>query len=96
MSDLRELQKARREAERAAAKLAEIELRLHQAAAPSPDGRSVRLTVEGLQPTQGMEIKYSLRSTEGRPVENVIHNTIHRLGKDEGRRTRDETKSERR
>ena len=29
-----------------------------------------------------MEIKYELRSADGKPVSGVIHNTIHELGDD--------------
>ena len=47
------------------------------AARISPDRRSVELTVPGLQPTWCMEIRYSLRGSEGEPVNGMIHNTIH-------------------
>ena len=45
----------------------------------SADGKTIRLTIPEIQPTWGMEIQYSLRSIDGRPVKGVIHNTIHRL-----------------
>ncbi len=45
----------------------------------SPDGRTVLLEIPEIQPTWCMEIKYSLRSSEGKAVEGVIHNTIHHL-----------------
>jgi putative heme-binding domain-containing protein len=45
----------------------------------SSDGMSVRIEVEGLAPTWGMEIRYRFRSESGRVVSGRIHNTIHRL-----------------
>jgi putative heme-binding domain-containing protein len=44
------------------------------------DGKSVRLEVPDLRPTRCMEIKLRLKGDDGRPVERVIHNTIHRMG----------------
>ena len=44
------------------------------------DGRTVEVTVPGLKPTWGMEIKYELKSDDGNPIRNTIHNTIHNLG----------------
>ncbi len=43
------------------------------------DGRTVRLDLDGLQPTWGMEVRYNLRSPTGAPVRGVPHNTVHRL-----------------
>ncbi|MBI3863542.1 MAG: heme-binding protein, partial [Planctomycetia bacterium] len=43
------------------------------------DGRTVRLELPDIRPTWCMEIKYSLRSAEGTPVNGTIHNTVHRL-----------------
>jgi hypothetical protein len=43
------------------------------------DGRTVRLDLDGLQPTWGMEVRYNLRSPTGAPVRGVLHNTVHRL-----------------
>src|SRR5262249_27753593 len=51
------------------------------AATLAPDGRTVRLTIPGIAPTQGMEIKYSLRGRRGEPVEGVVPNTILALPK---------------
>ena len=48
----------------------------------SKDGRTIRLTLPELKPTWGMEIVYSLKSTEGTTVRGKIHNTIHHLGND--------------
>jgi putative heme-binding domain-containing protein len=44
------------------------------------DGKTLTLDVADLQPTWGMEIKYSLRGADGQAVQGVIHNTIHNLG----------------
>ena len=46
----------------------------------SPDGKSLRILVDGLAPTWCMEIKFSLRTATGQLTEGVIHNTIHVLG----------------
>ncbi|MFM7150168.1 MAG: heme-binding protein, partial [Gemmataceae bacterium] len=51
-----------------------------KAAKASADGQTVTLEIEDLKPTWGMEIRYSIRSQDGRPAQGVIHNTIHRLG----------------
>ncbi|MFO0942129.1 MAG: hypothetical protein U0930_15430 [Pirellulales bacterium] len=45
----------------------------------SKDGHTLTLTCAQLSPTWCMEIKYSLRSLSGEPIEGVIHNTIHHL-----------------
>lgn len=50
------------------------------AAQLSSDGKSVTLTIAEMQPTMCMEIKYTLRTTNGAIVTGVIHNTVHRLG----------------
>jgi hypothetical protein len=50
------------------------------AAELSEDGTSVRLEIEGLEPTWGMEVQYEFRSKSDKVVEGKIHNTIHRLG----------------
>ncbi|MBS0265076.1 MAG: c-type cytochrome [Planctomycetes bacterium] len=49
------------------------------AATLSEDGLTLSLKIPELQPTWCMEIKYSLRSATGTPVNGVIHNTIHQL-----------------
>ena len=46
---------------------------------PLPDGKSVRLRIEGLEPTRGMEIKYRLKGADGRAIVGVIHNTINKI-----------------
>ena len=48
----------------------------------SADGKTLMLDVADLRPTWCMEIKYELRSADGKPVIGVIHNTIHELGDD--------------
>ncbi|MCY2963875.1 MAG: hypothetical protein NT069_09555, partial [Planctomycetota bacterium] len=45
-----------------------------------PDGPTLRLEIPEIGPTWGMEIRYSLRSSDGRKVQGMIHNTIHTLG----------------
>ena len=51
-----------------------------QNASLSNDGKQLTLEISEIKPTWGMEILYSLRSKDGKPVEGKIHNTIHRLG----------------
>lgn len=46
----------------------------------SEDGTSVRIEVDGLSPTWGMEILYDFRSRSDQVVAGKIHNTIHQLG----------------
>jgi hypothetical protein len=43
------------------------------------DGKTVRLEIAGLAPTQGMEVRYRLKGADGRVVSGVVHNTIHAL-----------------
>lgn len=45
----------------------------------SDDRKQLTLKIPDLAPTWCMEIKYALRSAEGREVRGVIHNTIHQL-----------------
>ena len=45
------------------------------------DGKTVRLDLPDLAPTWGMEVKYRLKGTDGRPVAGTLHNTVHALGK---------------
>lgn len=49
------------------------------AAQVSADGKTVTLALDGLQPTWGMEIKWTLKGANGEAVDGVVHNTIHRL-----------------
>jgi putative heme-binding domain-containing protein len=46
------------------------------------DGKTLRLDIPKIAPTWCMEIKYELRSMEGKAVRGVIHNTIHALADD--------------
>jgi hypothetical protein len=43
-------------------------------------GRTVFLEIPGIEPTWCMEIKYAVRTPEGKTAEGAIHNTVHRLG----------------
>src|SRR5262249_39515654 len=49
------------------------------AARVSADGKTVALTIEPMQLTWCMEIKYSIKSADGEVVQGVVHNTVHRL-----------------
>jgi hypothetical protein len=46
----------------------------------SPDCRTVTLEIPTIKPTQCMEIRCSLRSSDHQEVLRTIHNTIHTLG----------------
>lgn len=50
-----------------------------QGATLSADSKTLTLDVADLRPTWCMEISFSLRSSEGTPVQGTIHNTIHEL-----------------
>jgi hypothetical protein len=60
----------------------------HVNEAPSPvasarlsdDGRTVFLEIPGIKPTWCMQVAYSIKGSNGEPVEGRIHNTVHRLG----------------
>ena len=56
----------------------EKSLTIHDTAL-SADGKTLRIDVADLRPTWCMEIKYTLRSADGKSVAGVIHNTIHEL-----------------
>lgn len=45
----------------------------------SADSKTVQLQIEGIEPTWGMEIKYSLLGADGKKFSSVIHNSIFRL-----------------
>lgn len=51
-----------------------------QAVHLSEDGKTVRLDILDLIPTQGLEIRYQVMTSVGTPVEGKIHSTIHALG----------------
>jgi hypothetical protein len=44
------------------------------------DGKSLLLEIPEIQATWCMEIKFSLRDSDGNPVRGTIHNTVHQLG----------------
>jgi hypothetical protein len=44
------------------------------------DRKTVFLEIPAIEPTRGMEIRCTLRSTDGAPFTRTIHNTIHQLG----------------
>ena len=46
----------------------------------STDARTISLRIDGLGPTQCMEIVYDLKGSAGEPVVGRLHNTIHHLG----------------
>ena len=50
------------------------------AAKVSSDGLSVELVMPDIAPTWSMEIRYLLKSADGKPFDGVIHNTVHHLG----------------
>ncbi len=45
----------------------------------APDGKTLTLQLPELEPTWCMEIRFRVQTSDGQPVEGVIHNTIHRL-----------------
>jgi hypothetical protein len=44
------------------------------------DGNTIRIDSKQMNPSWGMEIRYQLRSADGKPFEGKIHNTIHQFG----------------
>jgi hypothetical protein len=51
-----------------------------ESATVSDDGRTVTLALPDLRPTWGMEIVCRLQTSDGKPFERVIHNSIFKLG----------------
>jgi hypothetical protein len=51
-----------------------------KAATVSRDGKTVKLEIEEIGPTWGMEIRYDLRASDGTVVSGFLQNTIHHLG----------------
>lgn len=45
----------------------------------SNDGKTLTILIPELAPTWCMEIRYSLQTNDGKPIEGIIHNTIHEL-----------------
>ncbi|MGE3354407.1 MAG: DUF6797 domain-containing protein [Planctomycetota bacterium] len=54
------------------------------AAKLSPDGRTVFLAVQGMQPVMQMRIAWNVDAADGAQLKGELHNTIHRLGDDPG------------
>ncbi|HUG18808.1 MAG TPA: hypothetical protein VMM56_07500, partial [Planctomycetaceae bacterium] len=48
----------------------------------SDDGKTVFLKLPDIAPTWGMEIRYFLKTSDGKDFEGRIHNTIHHLSKE--------------
>ena len=44
------------------------------------DGQTVFLNMPKISPTWCMEIRYSIRSKDGKTIDGVINNTVHQLG----------------
>lgn len=45
-----------------------------------PDGKGVFLEIPGLRPVMQFELRYSLRSAEGKTMKSELHGSINRLG----------------
>lgn len=45
------------------------------------DGQTVFLNLPKIAPTWCMEIRYSIRSKDGKTIDGVVHNTVHQLHK---------------
>ncbi len=56
----------------------ERELRI-ETTSLSNDGKTLVISLPDLAPTWCMEIRYTLQTKEGKPVEGVLHNTVHAL-----------------
>jgi hypothetical protein len=54
------------------------------AAVLSPDGRTVRLAIDGMRPVHQMRITWNVDAKDGRELRGELHNSIHVLGKDPG------------
>ena len=50
-----------------------------KAAKLSPEGKTVALSIPGLQPVMQMEIKLRLRAADGAEIRTMIGNTINKL-----------------
>ncbi len=50
------------------------------ATAVSADNKTVQLTIPDIETTWCMEIRYRLKSADGKAVDNMIHNSVHWLG----------------
>lgn len=54
------------------------------AAKLSPDGRTVFLAIDGMQPVHQMKITWNVDTKDGRTLKGELHNSIHKLQKDPG------------
>ena len=45
-----------------------------------PDGRGVFLEIPALRPVMQLEIRYSLKTVDGKNMRSELHGTINRLG----------------
>ncbi len=50
-------------------------------AALSPDKKTLTLTLADMQPAMTLRLKFKIQSADGKPVEQEIHSTIHRVPK---------------
>ena len=48
----------------------------------TPDGKQIKLFIEGLKPTDVMTISYDLTDIEGHIFKGTVQNTVHKLRKD--------------
>jgi len=46
----------------------------------SPDGRSLRLLVEGLEPADQYSVRYSIKAADGTELRSEVIGTLHKLG----------------
>ncbi len=51
----------------------------------SSDRRSVFLRLSGLTPVDQMQIDFNLKGSDGAPIRNFVHNTVHAIGNRSGR-----------
>lgn len=54
------------------------------AATLSPDGKTVTLKIDNVQPVMQMKIQYNLKAADGAAVKSAIHNTINVVGAKRG------------
>ena len=45
----------------------------------SPDKQTLTLALPGMTPVMQMKIRFKIQSADGKPVDQEIHNTIHRV-----------------
>lgn len=49
----------------------------------SADGMTVVLEIAGIKPVMQYSVDYNLKSSDGKPLRDIIYGTIHNLGKAE-------------